>query len=346
MTAHIKKTLVITGSYPPDICGVGDYTRRLMQTDAGKQWTLYHSADWGIFSIFRHIRNVFASGADAIFMQYPTRGYGWSLVPHILIAFFSLFTAKRTVVNLHEYSRQTGKFRIAANLMLGFADMVIFTNDYERNIAARKIGRLKNRSKTVKIYSNIDSASRIREPEERSIDVVYFGHIRPDKGVETYVEIIGELRKETVGLNVYMAGQIPSGFEKYGETVLRECRRSGINVLLNLSGEEAADCLNDAKTACFPFPDGVSERRGSFLAAVKNGAAVVTTGGRFVTEAIARSFVLSDTVSEAAMLIGQLLADTDKLKERQRLGFEFLEREFPRSWDEVANNINRCILSA
>ena len=37
--------LMITGSYPPDICGVGDYTKCFMD-NANDSWELYYSGTY------------------------------------------------------------------------------------------------------------------------------------------------------------------------------------------------------------------------------------------------------------------------------------------------------------
>ena len=41
---------MITGSFPPDICGVGDYTSCFMSShDTGiENWSLYYSKEWSL----------------------------------------------------------------------------------------------------------------------------------------------------------------------------------------------------------------------------------------------------------------------------------------------------------
>ena len=49
--------------------------------------------------------------------------------------------------------------------------------------------------------------------------------------------------------------------------------------LLDRGDDETAGLLAGASAAYLPYPDGASERRGSLIAALGNGAPVVTTDG-------------------------------------------------------------------
>lgn len=69
---------------------------------------------------------------ESIFLQYPTQGYGWSLLPQIICIYYSIFTNKKFVVILHEFSQRSLKAKLAT-LFLFFANEIIFTTDFERN---------------------------------------------------------------------------------------------------------------------------------------------------------------------------------------------------------------------
>lgn len=47
---------MITGSYPPDICGVGDYTACFLKVADRDKWSLYNSSVWKISTFFRKSR--------------------------------------------------------------------------------------------------------------------------------------------------------------------------------------------------------------------------------------------------------------------------------------------------
>lgn len=334
--------MLITGSYPPDVCGVGDYTYNLKNTPTAQDWMLFYTKNWKLFSFFQKVRQINASGADIIIMESPTQGYGWSLLPHILTVWFGLFSSKKMVVRLHEYTQLSVKSRLAVKLMLLTTNFAIFTNDYDRSVACSHFKRLKKRSAVVKIFSNISKIEPAKSMDEREIDIVNFGHIRPGKGIESFIETAERLRAKRPQLRVVLAGQVPEGYESYFASIEPICQKIGVRLVLNAPSVQIAELLNNSKVAYLPFPDGVSERRGSMLAALANGAVVMTTGGGFTTEKLAKAVKII-TADDACKVLAQMLGDAQMLAEQQKKGFEFLEQEIPHSWDDVAGQYIKVI---
>ena len=93
---------MITGSYPPDICGVGDYTACFLKVADRDKWSLYNSSVWKISTFFQKKSDISKFQFSHIVIQYPTLGYGWNLLPQLLCIYYSLFTDKKVVVVLHE----------------------------------------------------------------------------------------------------------------------------------------------------------------------------------------------------------------------------------------------------
>lgn len=328
---------MISGSFPPEVCGVGDYTSRVMDTSTAATWKLYRPRDWSPATFLQKIKDVNSSAAQVIFMQYPTQGYGWSLLPHALCVYYSLFSKRRFFVVLHEYSQLSPKSRSALGIMLRSASHVIFTSDFERESAVKRFARLATRSSVIKIRSNI--ASHLPSPAvgERPIDIVNFGHIRPKKGIETYIESIAHLKAVRGDVRAVLVGQSPAGFEDYLEQISERCLAVGIEIMLNRSDTEVAELLSSAKIAYLPFPDGVSERRGSALAAMSNGALVCTTSGRFTTASLERAMhVLAPDAQHAAVLNDLLNLTPAAQSELQQKGHDYLASDTPASWDDVA----------
>ena len=53
--------LIITGTYPPRKCGVGDYCQNLLATSSAKDWQLYTDDKWSLSTIlqkFKAIKNI------------------------------------------------------------------------------------------------------------------------------------------------------------------------------------------------------------------------------------------------------------------------------------------------
>lgn len=76
----------MTGSYPPDICGVADYTARLGESlqKAGVYVDIYKGRRSGLRDAASITCELRAIGADVLHMQYPATGYGWRLGPQLL----------------------------------------------------------------------------------------------------------------------------------------------------------------------------------------------------------------------------------------------------------------------
>lgn len=324
--------LVITGSYPQQICGVGDYTYRLFETKKAKEWELYHSNNWSFKSFVMHIRNVNRTNKHVINMQYPTQGYGWSIVPHLLCIYFSIFTKKRFSVTIHEQSQLSFKARLAQKFILLTANRVIFTNHFERNYAIKSIPFISKRSTVIKIYSNISSAKMIRKIRDREYDLLNFGHIRPNKGIEKFIAEASAFSHE---YRVIIAGQVPEGFHDFFCRIRELSKANNIELRVDLSNEEVTELLNNTKLIYLPFPDGVSERRGSLLAAFVNGAVVASTIGRFSTPELKNAIIDANLIP-----INTILSDIDLMNTMQSKGLGFMKHEMPNSWEMVAKQYN------
>lgn len=324
--------LIISGSCPPEICGVGDYTERLLTAPSARGWQLYHSTDWGLGSFFKHVRAINATGCDVINIQYPTQGYGKSLIPHLLTVWFSWFTRKRFSATVHEQMQMSTTAYLALTIILAAANRVIFTNRFERDFAVRRMPWLRKRSHVIKIFSNIVAPAVKRKVSERSVDVLNFGHIRPCKGIERFIE---DMRPFAAEHRVVLVGQIPTGFEEYGAGIMAAASEAGIESMVGLSYAEVSAMLNDTRVVYLPFPDGASERRGSLLAALTNGAVPVSTVGRFTTAELREALI-----DVAEMSPVQAVADIALLRDKQQAGTRFMTTQMPACWDEVAREYN------
>lgn len=335
--------LVITGSYPPEICGVGDYTKNLMTSATGNNWKLYHRGDWRLGMLFAIIKDINLSKPREIFMQYPTQGYGWSLVPQLLCLYYSLFSTIRFTVVLHEFSQLSKKAKLAARLLLASANQIIFTNDFERIAATKFLQSVGARSRTVKIVSNISASENSMAPKDsRPLDLAYFGHVRPKKGIETFIETVREIRKTNSCLKIALIGQCPPGFENYTEQQLAICKSLRVDLMLDLPSDRVSQALSCVKVVYLPFPDGISERRGTALAAMANGALVLTTTGLHTTDELGQAVSLVST-EVTPLAVALQLQEIIALPESAMQGLRsrahaYLCQHIPQSWDDVAQS--------
>ncbi len=331
------RVLLVAGAFPPDVCGVGDYTGRLMAA-APADWDLFVERDWSYRAAPGLIRRILARRAEAVVIQYPTQGYGWSLVPHLLALVGWLTRRYRPILALHEFSSLSRPSRMALALTSRVAAQVIFTTEAERDRARAFFGFSKRvPTAVIGIISNILPAADPPHFDARSIDIAYFGHIRPTKGIEDFLDVIAEIRAGDPHVRIAMIGEVPTGYEDYGAMVAARCAAIGVTQILGLDDERAARQLTDVRFLYLPFRDGVSARRGTVLAGLNNGAVVVTRIGS-ATPAALRPAVIpcSGSVEDVATLRTALMMSAETVAPLQRAGLDYIATALPRDWAHVS----------
>lgn len=323
------KIAIMTGSLPPDACGVGDYTDRLVHQlrSEGACINIFYRRDWSLLRMQAYLCQVKSLGAEVVNIQYPTEGYGYSILPHLLCA---VLRGSKRVVTLHEFSRKSLKGRCAIYLFFLFADQVIFTNEQDRQTACRVAPWLSRKSSVVPIASNIP----MHHHSTPEIDIVYFGLIRPLKGIETFIEVVSTLLSR-VDIKVSVVGQTVAGYEQYAANILQSLETQGVELCLNRSAEEVAVRLGKSRIALLPFPDGLSLRRGSALAAMGNGALLVTTPPASESDEVGRVCVTAKSTDEFCRTILDILEKPESYESIRSAGEQFARA---RSWKSIATS--------
>lgn len=332
--------IILTGTYPPERCGVGDYVRHLLSTPEGKAWTLLYLKGWRWSDLKGNINRLRLIEDRTLNLQYPTMGYGTSLVPHLMAMYAVLFLHKRLFVTVHEYSQLGWKGKAALQFLFLFANNVIFTTAFELSLA-RRHGLSAKKGVVIKINSNIPASTHIKPMEARQWDAGYFGYIRPLKGIEDFIPVAEALSSE--GKRVYIMGQTQPEFRTFYEPLLRDLEQKGIVYIGDKTQEDVADILADTKIMYLPYPDGLSERRGSFLAAVVNGAAVVSTKGEFTSKEQKERFTLIEP-GKAYDVIISYLKDFTKLSQQQENSLAYATQCVPESWEQIAGQYKKVVI--
>lgn len=325
---------IVTGSLPPDVCGVGDYTSRLAQAldEAGLTVRFFYRSDWRLRSAFRYIRAIRAMRPLLINIQHPTAGYGYSLVPQII----AMFCGKsKTVVTLHEFSRRKLKGKIAIYLFFLCADWIVFTSDEELHVAQKLAPWIARRSSVIPIGSNIP----FYESDKRDIDVAYFGLIRPGKGVETFVSALESVARR-YQLVSCIIGNVSPGCNEYAINLASQVRRFGTVLFLGQTPEDVARRLSHVRVALLPFPDGMSMRRGSAMAAMGNGALVLSVAGSQKSTLFGQISVLVDLDAALPDKLVQILKDYELYDEIRTAGQRYARA---RTWSSIAASYQAII---
>lgn len=337
--------ILVTGTYPPEQCGVADYSYCLLNSEDGKKsdWKLEYTKDVSFSGLIASIKRIKSLSDNSVNIQYPSRGYAATILPHLLCVYLRSFTKKKVSVTFHELTQLGRKGSLFSYVLLLFAHKLIFTNEFERDAAIKKLGSVKKKSTVISIFSNISKSEKIYKISERKFDIGYFGYIRPMKGIENFIDVIEEVKK-THNVDAYILGQTLPDLLDYAEDIKGRCARVGINIMEGRSDSEVADILANTKIAYLPYPDGLSERRGSFLAFVRNLALIVSTDGPFVT-ASHREYLKVVTENNAPEILKSLLSLSGKEQdEEQKRVEEFVINNLPASWDEIVQKYNEFLL--
>lgn len=322
------RVVMVTGSKPPDFCGIGDYADMLTRAlnANGIQAELFHTADWRLQRMPAIARALAASRADLFHIQYPTLGYRRSMAPVLMP---QLVRSAPWVVSLQEFSVYR-RIRQIALLPFAFTDAVVFTNGIERERFKRAAPWLRAAAEVIMIGSNIPvGATRGRDQRV----VGYFGQISPDKNLEDFLVLARRARAAGAPFTFRLIGGIPAKFRDYAMQFLAAAAEAGVAAELDLSPEEVADRLANIGTVYLPFPDGVSIKRSSLMAAMLNGTVVLAPYG-VLTDDWLRGFVVETPTPESALAALERLDRDPEAREQIRARTREAAREL--DWNVVA----------
>ncbi len=326
------RVCLVSGSPQAGRCGIHDYALTLSKAlrRQGLDAEILDHRDWSVGGTLRLAKRLHDIDPDLVQMQYPMI-VGWrSLGPHAT----GFLSAIPQVVTLHEFSSFDRLRRASLGAFAARASKLVLTTDFEAARFLSRFPRARAKTSVIPIGSNVPFRPRTdRTATQRNI--IYFGQIKPLKGLEQFVELV-ELATarqrpwtfQVVGAPVTWAGD-------YLAEMQRRLAGTRTEWLLDRGDDEAADLLAGASAAYLPYPDGVSERRGSLIAALGNGVPVVTTHGEFEPTDIGETVLFAADAAQAEARIEALLEDGDATTRLRDAGPRYVERF---SWDRIAAN--------
>jgi glycosyltransferase involved in cell wall biosynthesis len=331
---------MLSAEYPPQLGGIGDYTRRLGQSllqrgqhvlvftiddfgftiydlhqqDANRKSKIVNpKSNWG-WRIGRDVRAALQQmRPDILHIQYQTGAYGM----HPAINFLP-WRLRRTqhrpavVVTAHDLlppylCPKAGPLRQwVTRRLLADADAVVVTNQEDFSQVAGdwglEIGDRRSIAPAQSPVPNpqspvlipIGSNIAVAPPEHYnraawrarlgiSVDetlLAYFGLISLSKGLDTLLDALARLSARFRLVVIGGAATAPED-RAYADAIRQQIVRLGLDQRVTITGHcaetDVSAHLLAADIAALPFADGASFRRGSLLAALAHGLAVVTT---------------------------------------------------------------------
>ncbi len=228
---------------------------------------------------------------SVIHMDYPGDLYGKtflaSFIPYLVHKYNKRNNTEIKVnIRLHEFSRARFLRKLAIMPILFSADAIYVPAKTDRKIVGIVA---KKRVHPTYIGTNITVVDDSIVLPEDKIVISYFGSVYPGKGIKRMLNIWKQL-KETDYENRFVfkiIGDIgiesTNHFSAYHKQVWKWIEQYGlknsVEVTGYLSDEEVSYELQHSYMAVLLYEDGLTLRRGSFLAYLAHGIPIVTTEG-------------------------------------------------------------------
>ena len=372
-----KMLLYISGSYPKNQEGiasgakvlldamvniVGNDTILLLTTDTPiisesindtspveyilmNNWKLNRANIHAIYEILD------SNPVSVIHMEYPGDLYGKtflaSFIPYIVCRYNKMKHKDITVnVRLHEFTRARLLRKIAILPILLFASNVYVPAKKDRDVV-RKF--CKNRVRETTIGTNIKVIPFLRNKESDKITISYFGSVYPGKGIEKMLSLWKKIKVKDNDqrFQFRIIGEIGTEennhFKEYHEKVWELIDKLEMRQAIDVTGfipdEEVSKFISETDIATLFYEDGLTLRRGSFLAYLAHGIPIVTSEGD--QEAIGlfsnkRGIKMTATDSDAEEAVRELSGlSKEELKQVQNEDFELIKKF---DWNNIAKN--------
>lgn len=324
------RVCLVTGSPEAGRCGIHDYTLTLSQAlrRHGVDAEVLDHRNWSVRGTLNLAARLRHLAPDLIHMQYPMI-VGWrSLGPHAT----GLLSGIPQVVTLHEFTTFDRFRRASLRAFTMSASRIVMTTAFEAARFHAQFPGARAKTSIIPIGSNVPFRADVEAPRERRT-VIYFGQIKPMKGLEQFIELVLIASAKRLPWDFQILGAPVSWAKDYLAEMRRRVEGARVEWLLDRGDAEAAELLSGASVAYLAYPDGISERRGSLIAALGNGTPIVTTTGPDQPADMADVVLFAADPKEACARIEGLFAD-GALEHRLRAAGPAYVGRF--DWDSIA----------
>lgn len=303
------KILIICGSYPPDKCGVGEYTNRIVdnlvkdidndiyvltsRSIINKNKIInFHERKWLLKDIVYFYKLISGLNVDIIHMQFPTKAYRKSIGIIILYIILAI-KYKKVIITLHEYSDSPVLGKIRTLFLIIFSEKILVVDErYKKDLLklfpsfAKKIEYTLVSSMIPKnnIQWNKNAVITLKrvllQDFENKIIFGYFGFVNKSKGIETLINLGIELKKTDIKFKMLFVCELNS-HDKYHLSIMKLIKDNKLTENIKITGYltdiEVANSISICDFMIYPFVYGLSTKNSSFLAAEMQGISIITT---------------------------------------------------------------------
>ena len=329
----------LCGSIKPHFSGTEDYHAALLDAlgGLGLDTEVVDRANWTMPHLPGLLRAVRDARPDAILLQYPTDAFARSLSVH---AFALLQRSAPLIVTLHEFSAAHPLRRLSLAALLAPAAAVVTTTSGEADQLCAWYPWLRPRVQVIPVGAT--TPARTWRPSARR-EVVYFGQVRPEKGLEEFIAVQARLAAAGSDASFTIIGSRVPLFASYFDRIADAARERNIEIVTGLNSDAVADRLSRATLALLPYPDGASMRRTSLLAAAMCGLPIVTRTSGETPPELAALLASANGATEMAMLVSDHLGSPAALKAAHENSCRLAAMV---SWDTIAAKYATIIAAA
>lgn len=361
---------LITGEFPPMPGGVGRFARVLaerMQRQGHEVYVLSRAGcesdrlpistirSWGLGSLAPIQAWMQKHQFDVINLQFQTAAYDMSPFVHFLPSMIAVpFVTSFHDLRFPYLFPKAGRLRNWIVMHLArYSDGIITTNQEDD----RRLQAVPNRT-VIPIGSVILSSlgadydrSQWRRrvgADEQTFLLGHFGFVKAFKGINYLIDALANLCRNGHDLRlVFIGGRSNTVDGGKDEPYLRHLdariRRLGLEKFVHWTGflaeDEVAAWLRAVDLVTLPFLDGASYRRGSLIAAIHYGCAIMTTHAKIKTDAFRHGHNLwlipSHSAAEIERGIIYLMQHPHQLNNLRRGAYELRQRF---DWDGIAGD--------
>ena len=294
------RVTIVSGSYPPVECGIGDYTFILKKNlsklglDAGIITTGSQIDKWNMSDLPKLFARIFQEKPDIVHIQYPSVCYKKSLMINFLPMLFKLFYSKGKIfVTLHEFEISGLFSKIRQILMIIFSDLNICSCESEKKAILKYLPWKRSKIEVIPIGPNLEAIdiSVKKDVLKQGLGVnrdlfvvIFFGNIHYNKGFDLLLKGFKGAIDMGFNGNLLVVGNFNPEKERYHKEISHLIEELGIGDRIVWTGrvpyDKASRYFVISDCAVFPFRDGASFRRATFIAALCRGLPTVVTRPR------------------------------------------------------------------
>jgi glycosyltransferase involved in cell wall biosynthesis len=232
-----------------------------------------------------------------------------------------------------------------------FADKLIVTAKEEKDYLARKLPFVNPKLRIIPLGSNIQVRAISESEKERirlnfgatknDILVSHFGYMLPNKKIEILLHAFKHLLDNGLCAKLMMISDFSPLNNRYHAQLKKIADELSLNKFIIWTGylnpETVSKYLSASDINIQLYADGVSYRRGSLLAALSHGLAIITNAAGELPEGLIDHYnVLAFTLKNPQELVTAFkeLAESKALREKISNNAKDLAKKF--SWENIA----------